>query len=57
MGEDNEMRTYTEKQFQSALARNRQAAHDRLVIALAVAALFGVACGMGLLALMQWVMG
>jgi hypothetical protein len=48
---------YTEKQYQSALARNRQASQDRLVIALAVAALFGVACGMGLLALMQWVMG
>jgi hypothetical protein len=48
---------YTEKQYQSALARNRHASQDRLVIALAVAALFGVACGMGLLALMQWVMG
>lgn len=48
---------YTEKQYQSALARNRQAAHDRLVIALAVATLFGATCGILLVVVAQRVMG
>ena len=48
---------YTEKQYQSALARNRQASQDRLVIALAVAALFGAACGMLLVVVAQRVIG
>ena len=48
---------YTEKQFNNAMAQHRKASQDRLVIALTVAALFGAACGMALLALAQWVIG
>jgi hypothetical protein len=51
------MRTYTEKQFNQILARNRQAAHDRLVIALAVAVLFGITCGIFLVVVAQRVIG
>lgn len=51
------MISYTEKEFNNILAKRREEFQDRLVLSLIVAALFGAACGMGLLALMQWVLG